>query len=575
MNVVRIAMQDRPSQDIRYWVSDEIRELQCHILRLRSLHNSTLPPQKLPAEILVQILRCAFGHDDRKWMVKVAGVCRHWKDVIIGTPLLWTNIDLPMNQQYMELFLARSQEANLHIRVPFQEPHKSPDLSAILSALAPHHPRISQVNINMGMPSPFFQRAVLRQLMEASLPALTSLSIDTSMDDTLQLSNSRMPNIRKLKLGGFNLQWASWPLPGLTSLHLIDVTRSRGSDQVPREIDISSILDVLEACNSLEIFKYEGMLASARTLASHWSSVSDKRVVSLPCVQDFSLVMPVDHAAVILAHVTFPRKARISIRVGRFAYEPGAPLNASLLTTVLPSDATRLPIIADARHITVWLVGIRLSVWVDEDARSWGYNPLEDEYEPDPPTLSLGFAATMPGTENDMFHNVVLELCSIFPSSVESLIINGPVHLLDVESWGRILAAFPLLQYLELYSTLRGLEDFVPVLKPATRHGAVPWARLQDLYLECTPPPRQAGQGADGDDPDRSNWEILKQLRAVLQERSEANSRLKHLYIDLKSTTNCSLHSVPETATSNTLSAAAEEVRLELSTVVDSLELYD
>ena len=569
-----MAMEDRPSQDVRDWISDEVRGLQCHRLRLLSLHNSTLPLHHLPAEILVEILRQAFGQNDRKWMAKAAGVCRHWRDVVISTPLLWSNIDLSMTSQYMKLCLARSQEASLRIYVPPDEPHETPDPSAIFSILSPHHPRISQVDTVMRFPSAF-HRAALRHMVEDGLPALTSLRIETLCEYTLQLTNSHMPNVRKLSLSGVTLQWISWPLPGLTSLCLLNVTHSRGSDQARGSTLISHILDVLEACSSLETLKYEQMLGPAISPESYWSGISDKRVVSLPCLQDLSLkTSSADGAAVILAHVAFLRKVRISVRVGESTYQTGEPLDASLLTTILPSDATRLPIIAHARHITVWSVGRGLSVWVDEDARSWGYTPSDDEDEPEPPTLSLGFGTPMRGSENEMFHNVVSELCSVFPSSLESLILNGPVHLLDIETWNRVLTAFPLLQYLELYSTLHGLKDFVSVLKP--RADTVPWARLQDLYWECALPPQPAEQDTAGDD--TVDLEILKQLRVVLQERGEANSRLKHLYIDLKSTANTPLHSVPpdsHTTASNPMPPAVEEVRLELSSVVDSLELYN
>ncbi|EPT00161.1 hypothetical protein FOMPIDRAFT_115688 [Fomitopsis schrenkii] len=409
MNVVRMAMRGRSKEETRDWVSTEMRKLHCHLSDLLSLQNSALPLHNFPAEVLADILRRACtGQTSVAWLIKTAGVCRHWKDIIVGTPLLWNDIDLAMPERH------------------------------------------------------------------------TALSL---------LTGSHLPNIRRLSLeGAITLQWdADWPLPDLTYLRLVNVTHSRhGSGDQQARGDVGCMLDVLEACSSLETFRYrQARSGSASPSGPGWSSISDQRMVTLSCARDFFVdTASVDGAAAILARVALPRKALTSVHVsGNIEFETGAPLNASLLRAVLPSNAAHLPVIVHARHITVWLVEAGLLVWVDEDWRIWGATvdseSSEDGEEPEFPVLSLCFSPPKRSAEAEVFHGIVLELGSIFPSSVESLILNGPIHFFDNESWHRVLAAFPFLQYLELYSTLTGLKDFIAVLKPDTH--SVPWACLQEL----------------------------------------------------------------------------------------------
>ncbi|EPT00159.1 hypothetical protein FOMPIDRAFT_1123178, partial [Fomitopsis schrenkii] len=95
MNLIQSATQDQSRQAIRDWVSTEVCGLQSHLARLLSLHNSTLPLHNLPMEVFADILRCALaGRGGRAWLIKSAGVCRYWQDIIVGTPLLWNDIDL-------------------------------------------------------------------------------------------------------------------------------------------------------------------------------------------------------------------------------------------------------------------------------------------------------------------------------------------------------------------------------------------------------------------------------------------------------------------------------------------------
>ncbi|OBZ74913.1 hypothetical protein A0H81_05324 [Grifola frondosa] len=80
---------------------------------LRTTANSRLPINKLPMEILSQIFQCVpsqvyvHGHRIASWppshidtdeLIPLTRVCRHWRDVALGSSALWTSVcDTPQN----------------------------------------------------------------------------------------------------------------------------------------------------------------------------------------------------------------------------------------------------------------------------------------------------------------------------------------------------------------------------------------------------------------------------------------------------------------------------------------------
>ena len=365
MHFMRMYLRDRSGHEVRDWVSTEVRGLQRHISCLNHLHNSTLPLQTMPEDVLVEVLRrVVFTQSDKTWLIQAASVCRYWRETIWGTALLWNDINLGMKLRHIELCLARSFDACLRVRLygGFVDAHA---LSVACSLLAAHQSRISTINLNLASYSLFRQDSRLQsvcRIIEAFLPKLESMTIVSCVGVPLQLTESHLPNLRKLSLSGVTLEWTSWPLRSLTSLGLSEIMHSRGDEQ--SQDDLNSLLDVLEACHLLESLTYEQRVGTTASPELHSSNL-DERVVFLPCLQYLSVkVVTMEDAAAILTHVELPEDASVSVYVAQAGLSPH--LSVSPLTAVLSPGGTLLPILARARHIAVSLAGIELNITAEE-----------------------------------------------------------------------------------------------------------------------------------------------------------------------------------------------------------------
>lgn len=96
------------------------------------------PPTNLPPELLERIfqlharacrepdidakrLSCSSATNPYAWII-VTHVCRYWRDVALGSALLWSHIVLTRNVDCIKAFLARSQQAPLTVIQPQSNP---------------------------------------------------------------------------------------------------------------------------------------------------------------------------------------------------------------------------------------------------------------------------------------------------------------------------------------------------------------------------------------------------------------------------------------------------------------------
>ncbi|OCH87815.1 hypothetical protein OBBRIDRAFT_889540 [Obba rivulosa] len=80
----------------------------------RLLHDSTSPINRLPAELLIEIVfnlaRPSQSCDHWSFM-ELMSVCRHWRAIALDTPLLWTRVDNGANIRFLRLALRRARQA--------------------------------------------------------------------------------------------------------------------------------------------------------------------------------------------------------------------------------------------------------------------------------------------------------------------------------------------------------------------------------------------------------------------------------------------------------------------------------
>lgn len=116
-----------------------IAGLKTELAKVTTLRNNYVPiNRRLPPEVLCEIfLQLAKGFhqsyerfpgprvdhrgypDPHAW-VKVTHVCRHWRDIALNFPSLWTSI-YNKKPEYIHAFIARSQQAPLNIREHYKD----------------------------------------------------------------------------------------------------------------------------------------------------------------------------------------------------------------------------------------------------------------------------------------------------------------------------------------------------------------------------------------------------------------------------------------------------------------------
>jgi len=562
--------REHSGREIRDWTSHKVQALQRHLSNIRALHNSTLMVNSLPNEILVEVFHIATAmRDSVAWTTKVMGVCRYWRDLFARTPLLWSTIDLSKQPEFIDLCLARSDDTAIRLYLRMQlSRHGVPigiDYPAIASLLAPHHPRISYVDlyVNRSYPNHHSEdsQALLRTL-EAPLPGLMSMALTAGPECSLKLTQNHLPHLRNLSLSGLTIAWTSLPLPNLTSLRLSDVAhpddRHHGC--------LASLLDVLEACDGLERFTYEQWEAVAGI-----QPVATDRVVSLPCMQHFFISGLPRDISEILAHLSLPRGARLSVElldlqageITDFEHLP-------VLDAVLPCDVTRLPTLRDVRHVMVRFEHLKLTVHADEDrskfweSQAWKASgckppPGPDAAEDVPVIPSLCMVYHLPGSEFDdyLLPSVMCELSSFFPSTLETLLIRGVMDVVDTETWTQLLTAFPDLEHLEIMSEACDMKSFPQALEPTP--AVTPCPRLRKLALRYEPNEEDGGR------------KLLTSLYTVLQKRDAAQTPLESLSLQVEPVADDTAFT--PSGVIGRLPSDFDDIQADLESMVDSLEV--
>ncbi|TFK59546.1 hypothetical protein BDN72DRAFT_944491 [Pluteus cervinus] len=111
-----------PHFHIRSQIDEEILSLKRQIQILQVKKNSLLPISRLPKEVLVEIwldasvYHCG-GRVASERILKTGWVCHAWRQMSLGHPLLWTEIDEGLSEKWTNEFLKRSRSAEIYLEV--------------------------------------------------------------------------------------------------------------------------------------------------------------------------------------------------------------------------------------------------------------------------------------------------------------------------------------------------------------------------------------------------------------------------------------------------------------------------
>ncbi|KAH9949147.1 hypothetical protein B0H21DRAFT_820336 [Amylocystis lapponica] len=283
---------------------------------VRSLRNAFSPVHKLPCETLAQIFSMLVeppSHysfmpnvdsmtDPYAWL-NATHVCRHWRDVALAFPSLWTTID-GSHPHAALTSLSRSKQAPLYVylhdKVRRARVRATLEDGGLMSALAPHSARFVELHLE----PQFHYRSTLLEEFRYPAPQLRALSLGPNLGKADQsvlptLFAGETPHLERLALSGFT----SWP-----GNNFVDLTHLCIYCQVPNARPrMQDFVDMLATCPRLE----ELMVCSAGP------DVVDATpdMVSLPALRRLSLGdwFSAEVVACFLSHLAIPEETEMTI----------------------------------------------------------------------------------------------------------------------------------------------------------------------------------------------------------------------------------------------------------------------
>ncbi|KAL1713642.1 hypothetical protein EV715DRAFT_211248 [Schizophyllum commune] len=267
----------------------EIKDIEIIARRLLNgtvrARNSLVPINQLPPEILGRIfhfLRPFFGdisslyepdESPNSALEKVAVVCHHWRIVAIGSPELWTIVDLHDDDAYVVKLLQRS--GCLPLTLLCHSYKNIYEMNSFQEILERHMHRVGSLSLNTNdlhyfvEPAPSLIRAVLM-----------GWYYDDADEGTSSLFGGEAPLLRELTLKAYDLPWRACHFPSITHLRI-----SQGNSQNPGFDD--DFFTMLEVCHRLQLLViiFEGHYEPN----SDTGLTTDNRVISLPDLRTFYL----------------------------------------------------------------------------------------------------------------------------------------------------------------------------------------------------------------------------------------------------------------------------------------------
>ena len=180
-------------------------------------------------------------------LITMTHVCRSWRNTLLSTPDLWTQIDFSVstNPEQVECFLRRSKKLPLDIH------HYLEDLDRVepfISTTIHNLPRLGRLDIDSCLP----RLGRLLEYFSAPTPELEHLKITNDpniTDKDMKLPNTifggRLPKLTVLELGYLRTDLRSFNFPSLTWFSFMTGTK----------ISIQDLMSFFERCPLLEFIQ--------------------------------------------------------------------------------------------------------------------------------------------------------------------------------------------------------------------------------------------------------------------------------------------------------------------------------
>ncbi|OCH89504.1 hypothetical protein OBBRIDRAFT_888353 [Obba rivulosa] len=292
------------------------------------IHNSTLPINRLPVELL---MKTVFEKDedgpvsrDYQWMAYMS-VCRHWRTVALVNPSLWTDISVMNNIHFLRLFLRRSRSANVRIEfvcfddLSFQYP--STHFGRFVGAIMQHTARIQTLMIRT--PDVLYISGLFEN-RELRFKELCHLEVLVSGKSEAELLGSarRYPKLRSLSLTSVGMNLDTPALSMLTHLEIVEDYWS---------YPMAALLRILHNCMNVETLHISLRLFwQPEDCPSSITGSSDPRPdILLPKLHGLFFESTFSDIKHILGRLASPSLSRVTIRYLDPQWQPGIELQAN------------------------------------------------------------------------------------------------------------------------------------------------------------------------------------------------------------------------------------------------------
>ncbi|KAL1943512.1 hypothetical protein VTO73DRAFT_3957 [Trametes versicolor] len=282
----------------------------------RALLNARQPINTLPIELLVAILLClpsngldvATTTPSMPQCFQCMLVCRHWRAVITSNRCFWRTIYTGERTRWLQLSLARAEEANLRLKFT-----KAAGFISALPDLLPRRDHIERLDFTCQTLSDI--RALV-PLISAPLPCVAefailsgstgNLSPDIAREDLFVFHPENFPALVKLKLVCASVPWTTSFLSGLRSLYL------RSCRIYPSALPIREILNILRCGDNLEELTLHDFLSTACSVDEPGHSYSTD-VVKLPRLRKLDVSDAPAWIAELVAHIQLSPEGDVAL----------------------------------------------------------------------------------------------------------------------------------------------------------------------------------------------------------------------------------------------------------------------
>ncbi|KAF8433015.1 hypothetical protein L210DRAFT_3557338 [Boletus edulis BED1] len=282
---------------------------------LQTQRNSCSLISRFPTEILAAIFVCSardyhsthyYPIEAAPSWVNVSYVCRHWRNVALNCPTLWSYLFIT-SPRWTEELLARSKQASLKLRADIdvypngtcRDDGGLPFVRRVMN----HIERIQELHLNL--PHSFKDH-----FLSSPAPCLQNLKISVGyQNEPYQqfpaLFDGNTPALRTLELLCCPVPWHSFTLNGLTTLNLRSVPSQCRQNMV-------EFLATLSCVQDLRHLYLENALASTAGFLSS-TEFRSFRKINLPRLSRLLIVAPLSAVIAFVACVNIPSKTELRL----------------------------------------------------------------------------------------------------------------------------------------------------------------------------------------------------------------------------------------------------------------------